>query len=126
MSVAFALPDPTQLAKAVDSVEYLDQLRQGLASSLLESTAPVSGKTFRQVCYPVAIQAQALAQENGWQVKQIAQKYRNPEHAPNNFHAKIALVCFQKDDDRGNGDCSYPQPGSAPGIPLRGSGGPEA
>ncbi|MEN9261401.1 MAG: DUF3365 domain-containing protein, partial [Thermostichus sp. HHBFW_bins_43] len=99
LSPAFAQVDPTQLAKAVESVEYLDQLRQGLASSLEGSIEPITGETFKQVCRPVGLQAQSLAQENGWQVKQIAQKYRNPDHAPDNLHAKIALARFQQDPD---------------------------
>ncbi|MFQ3583560.1 MAG: DUF3365 domain-containing protein [Cyanobacteriota bacterium] len=99
LAAASTQPDPTQLAKVVESVEYLDQLRQGLASGLSGSTDPVTGETFKQVCRPVGMQAQTLAQENGWQVKQIAQKYRNPDHAPDNLHAKIALARFQQDAD---------------------------
>lgn len=98
-AAASGQPDAAQLAKAVEAVEYLDQMRQALASGLLESTEPVTGETFKQVCRPVGMQAQTLAQENGWQVKQIAQKYRNPKHAPDNLHAKIALARFQQDPD---------------------------
>ncbi len=99
-AAALAQPDPAQLAKAVESVEYLDQLRRGLAASLAGSPpAAVDAETFKQVCRPVAVQAQALAQENGWQVKQIAQKYRNPEHAPDNLHATMALARFQRDPE---------------------------
>lgn len=96
---ALAQPDPVDLAKAVESVEYLDQLRHGLASSLDGSTEPVTGETFKQVCRPVGMQAQTLSQENGWQVKQIAKKYRNPDHAPNSLDDKIALARFQQDPD---------------------------
>lgn len=94
---ALAQPDPMVLSQVVESVEYLDQLRQGLASSLEGSTDPVTGETFKQVCRPVAVQAQTLSQENGWQVKQIAQKYRNPNHAPDTPQAQIALDRFQQD-----------------------------
>jgi hypothetical protein len=36
----------------------------------------------KQVCKPVGMKAMQLSQENGWQVKQVAKKYRNPAHAP--------------------------------------------
>ena len=50
----------------------------------------------RQVCKPVGMQAKQLSEDNGWQVKQIANKYRNPAHAPDNLHAKMALAQFEQ------------------------------
>jgi hypothetical protein len=40
-----------------------------------------------------------LSQENGWQVKQISQKYRNPAHKPDGPHAIMALAKFEDDPD---------------------------
>jgi hypothetical protein len=38
--------------------------------------------TMREVCMPVGKRAVAIGQENGWSVRQVASKYRNPDHAP--------------------------------------------
>nr|MDF0367068.1 DUF3365 domain-containing protein [Nodosilinea sp. TSF1-S3] len=50
----------------------------------------------KQVCRPVGLRAMELSQDNGWQVKQIATKYRNPAHAPDTPHARIALAKFEQ------------------------------
>jgi hypothetical protein len=94
---AHAETDPGELAKAVESVENLDLLRHGLASSLESRTEPATGETFKAVCKPVGMQAKQLSQENGWQVKQIASKYRNPDHAPDSPTAEQALERFETD-----------------------------
>ncbi len=94
---AHALPDPAELAQAVESIEELDLLRIGLASTLEDRTEPVTGETFVQVCKPVGMQAMQLSRENGWQVKQIARKYRNPAHAPDTDTAVQALDRFEAD-----------------------------
>ncbi len=38
--------------------------------------------TMREVCMPVGKRAMAIGKENGWTVRQVASKYRNPDHAP--------------------------------------------
>lgn len=96
---ALAAPNPTALAKAVEEIENLDAMRSGLASTLEGSSDPVTGETFKQVCKPVGMRAKQLSQENGWQVKQISQKYRNPAHKPDTLQATMALAKFQNDPD---------------------------
>ncbi|MGV2826710.1 Tll0287-like domain-containing protein [Myxosarcina sp. GI1(2024)] len=98
-TLANAQTDPVQLAKAVQEVENLDAMRIGLASTLKDSTTEPTGETFKEVCKPVGMRAKQLSQENGWQVKQIATKYRNPVHAPDNLHAVMALAKFQNDPE---------------------------
>ena len=85
-----------QLAKAVREIENLDALRSGLASTLEGATEPPTTETMKEVCKPVGMQAQNLSKENGWQVKQIASKYRNPAHQPDNLHSKMALAKFEQ------------------------------
>ncbi|EDX83321.1 hypothetical protein S7335_501 [Synechococcus sp. PCC 7335] len=85
-----------QLAKAVGEIENLDALRSGLASTLEGATEPPTMETMKEVCKPVGMQAQTLSKENGWQVKQIANKYRNPAHKPDNLHSKMALAKFKQ------------------------------
>lgn len=93
---AWAATAPSELAKAVESIENLDRLRSGLASTLEGRTEEPTMQTMKEVCRPVGMKAIELSKENGWQVKQIASKYRNPDHAPDNLHAKIALAKFEQ------------------------------
>jgi hypothetical protein len=74
--------DPAVLARAVAQMEQLDRLRISLASSLEGSSEEPTMDTMREVCMPVGKRAVAIGQENGWQVRQVASKYRNPDHAP--------------------------------------------
>jgi hypothetical protein len=73
-------PDPEVLARAVREIERLDALRSALAGAFGAQGAPADESTFLQVCRPVGQQAQQIAQENGWVVIQMAEKYRNPRH----------------------------------------------
>lgn len=98
-AVAHAQPNPAELAKAVQEIENLDAMRSGLASTLEGSTEEPTGQTFKEVCKPVGMRAMELSRENGWQVKQIAEKYRNPAHAPDNLHARMALAKFEQDPE---------------------------
>jgi len=36
----------------------------------------------KEVCRPVGMKAAAIGKENGWQVRQVAAKYRNPDPRP--------------------------------------------
>ncbi len=98
-SLAIAQTDPAQLAKAVQEIENLDAMRSGLASTLEGSTTEPTVETFKEVCKPIGMKAKQLSKENGWQVKQIATKYRNPAHAPDNLHSLMALAKFEKDPE---------------------------
>ncbi|NJM99003.1 MAG: DUF3365 domain-containing protein [Phormidesmis sp. RL_2_1] len=99
-ATSYAQPNSTipaeQLAKAVGAIENLDALRSGLASTLEGTTEPPTLDTMKEVCKPVGMQARQLSKENGWQVKQIASKYRNPAHQPDNLHSKMALAKFEQ------------------------------
>ncbi|NCQ42609.1 MAG: DUF3365 domain-containing protein, partial [Cyanobacteria bacterium] len=75
------IPHPEELVSAVQEIEALDAMRTGLASTLKGSTEEPTKQTMKEVCRPVGMKAMELSKENGWQVKQIANKYRNPDHA---------------------------------------------
>lgn len=96
---AIAQSLPAELGKAVQEIEVLDALRSGLASTLEGSDEMPTGGTFKQVCKPVGMRAMQLSQENGWKVKQISNKYRNPAHAPDNEKSQMALAKFEADPD---------------------------
>jgi len=89
---ALANPDPSQLSQAIKEIENLDAMRSGLASTLKDQPETITPETFKQVCKPVGMKAKQLSQQNGWQVKQIATKYRNPAHAPETPEAEAALT----------------------------------
>lgn len=93
---AWADANPAELAKAVQEIEQLDRLRSGLASTLEGRTEAPTIETMKAVCRPVGMKAMALSQENGWQVKQMATKYRNPAHSPDTPHARMALAQFEQ------------------------------
>ncbi|WP_448524437.1 Tll0287-like domain-containing protein, partial [Parathermosynechococcus lividus] len=98
-SAAPKIPDPSELSRAVEEIENLDAMRSGLAASLEGRTEEPTMQTMKEVCRPVGMRAMQLSQENGWQVKQIAKKYRNPDHAPDNLQAQIALAKFEREPD---------------------------
>ncbi|MEA5420600.1 DUF3365 domain-containing protein [Spirulina sp. CCNP1310] len=91
------VPNVDQLAETVQEIEALDALRTGLASSLEGSTEVPTMQTMKEVCRPVGMRAMELSQEHGWQVKQMAAKYRNPKHAPDNVNAEMALAKFDQE-----------------------------
>lgn len=95
--IAQANVDSGTLSKAVQSIEELDSMRSGLASYLETDPEQPTAETMKKVCKPVGMKAQQLSQENGWQVKQISNKYRNPAHAPDGPESRKALARFERD-----------------------------
>lgn len=96
-AAAQANTDSAALAKAVQSIEDLDAMRSGLAAYLEDKPEQPTAETMKKVCKPVGMKAQQLSQENGWQVKQISNKYRNPAHAPDGPASRKALARFERD-----------------------------
>ncbi len=97
LPTAEASVDATDLGKAVVAIEQLDQLRQGLASTLEGSTPEPTLDTFKAVCAPVGKKAKEIAAANGWRVRQVALKYRNPNHRPETAREIQALQQFDRD-----------------------------
>ncbi|QDZ40853.1 DUF3365 domain-containing protein [Euhalothece natronophila Z-M001] len=90
---ANAQPQPEQLGEIVQEIESLDAMRSSLAGTLKGTDETPTIETFKQVCKPVGMRAKQLSQENPWDVKQVAEKYRNPDHAPTEKEA-MALEKF--------------------------------
>jgi hypothetical protein len=84
------------LSKAVVAMEQLDQMRISLASTLEGRTEEPTIETMKEVCKPVGMQAIAIGKENGWQVRQVASKYRNPDHAPANDQERQVIDLFSR------------------------------
>ena len=98
MNQANAQPQPEQLSEAIQEIEFLDRMRQSLASTLKETDEKPTLETFKQVCKPVGMRAKQLSKNNPWDVKQVAEKYRNPAHAPTAREA-VALEKFANNPD---------------------------
>ena len=88
--------NPAVLAKAVDQMEQLDRMRISLASTLEGGSEEPTMDTMREVCMPVGKRAMAIGQENGWTVRQVASKYRNPDHAPAGSQETEVIDLFAK------------------------------
>ena len=91
--------DPAVLAKAVDQMEQLDRMRITLASSLEGSSEEPNMDTMREVCMPVGKRAMAIGKENGWSVRQVASKFRNPDHAPATQQETDVIDLFARHPD---------------------------
>lgn len=98
-NIADAETFPDELGKAITEIETLDKMRSHLASFLDSAPEKPTPETFKQVCKPVGMKMKQLGEENGWQMKQIAKKYRNPNHKPNNLQELMALAKFEQDEN---------------------------
>jgi hypothetical protein len=72
-------PEPIRTA-VEERIEAINDMRESLARTI--DTPNVDKETFQRVCKPVGMRAKQLAQSTGWEVQQLAVKYRNPAHAP--------------------------------------------
>jgi hypothetical protein len=88
--------DPAVLARAVDQMEQLDRMRISLASTLEGNSEEPTMDTMREVCMPVGKRAMAIGRDNGWTVRQVASKYRNPDHAPSGAQETGVIDLFSR------------------------------
>lgn len=79
------------LARAVAEVERLDALRATLALNIGTGAQP-DQSVFQTVCQPVGQEARRIAEANGWTVRQLAEKYRNPVNAADKEAARLIHV----------------------------------
>ncbi len=73
--------DNTAIGRAVTEIERLDVLRSKVAATFAQSGAPANQQAFAEVCKPVGQSMQQLGTANGWTVRQLATKNRNPANA---------------------------------------------
>ena len=78
---AEARTPPDSIRQDVEqSIASLDEMRESLAATI--DTPAVDKRTFKRVCKPVGQRAARLGADRGWAVQQLATKYRNPAHEP--------------------------------------------
>jgi rhodanese-related sulfurtransferase len=66
--------------RVVTAIAALDSMRIARATTIT-ADEDVDAETFARVCKPVGLRARELSEENGWRVRQIATRYRNPANA---------------------------------------------
>lgn len=64
-----------------EKLEDLNVLRETLAASLANRSAPIDEATFAHTCMPIGKELKRWAQEYGYQAKQISHKNRNPKNS---------------------------------------------
>ncbi|PEN13803.1 hypothetical protein CRI94_06970 [Longibacter salinarum] len=82
---AVAPPDSIRTS-VVTAVRGIDQMRSQLATTFDPDN--VTAETFERVCKPVGRRAKSVAQDSGWVVQQLAEKYRNPAHTLDSIAAQ--------------------------------------
>lgn len=73
-------PSEYPLADVVSEIERLNDMRSTLALSFGQEGVTADKDTFQKVCKPVGKEMKRVAEENGWKIVQMAEKYRNPSH----------------------------------------------
>ncbi|MEQ9617586.1 MAG: DUF3365 domain-containing protein [Deltaproteobacteria bacterium] len=107
-------PGSETLSRAVQEIESLDAMRSGLAGTFGEKGVSADRETFAQVCKPVGMNAGRIAQENGWTVVQMAEKYRNPAHKLD-IEGREVFGIFQEDKSV-MGIWTYSEMNGKPGV----------
>ncbi len=82
---AVSTPADTLRSHVAIEIGGIDAMRIGLAGTI--GSESVDAETFARVCKPVGQRAAALAQSTGWEVRQMAVKYRNPANAADSLAA---------------------------------------
>lgn len=72
---------PDSLQQAVErTVQSINDMRESLAATI--DTPTVDKATFQRVCKPVGKRMKQVSARRGWRMQQLARKYRNPAHKP--------------------------------------------
>jgi cytochrome c553 len=87
-----------KLDKAMAKLSELSQMRENLAASI-DPKQEITQQTFAQTCMPVGKALKAWSKSQGYQVKQISEKYRNSAHKPAAQDID-ALKAFAKQQDK--------------------------
>lgn len=83
-------------AQAEIAIREIDAMRSALARTIGEED--VDQETFARVCKPVGKRAMEIGSQNGWTVRQLAVKYRNPGNKADEEAAAL-MSLFERDVD---------------------------
>lgn len=88
--------DQIQSTEARNKLLQLTAMREALAQTLDPKKAKITKDDFLRVCAPVGKELQRWALENGFEAKQISEKYRNPNHKPSSQDVPIIELFKQQ------------------------------
>lgn len=71
-----------EIEDAFLKLSSFNKMREGLAATLDGRTEKITQETFSEVCLPVGKALKEWGLKKNYQVRQIAEKYRNPNNAP--------------------------------------------
>lgn len=87
------------VGSAVDKINQINDMREGLAASLNHTKDPITEQTFKTVCAPVGQSLMSWAKAQGHDARQLSDKYRNPKNKAEG-QALQALEEFRKNQSR--------------------------
>lgn len=79
---AITLAAEKEIEEAFLKLSSFNSMREGLAATLDGRTEKITENTFNEVCAPVGKALKEWGLKEKYQVRQIAEKYRNPNNAP--------------------------------------------
>lgn len=87
-----------EIQLAINKLRSFNRMRETLAATI-ESSKPITFETFQSTCMPVGKALKNWAKTQGYQVRQISEKYRNPNHKPTKNEIEI-LNQFAKSNEK--------------------------
>lgn len=95
-SEGFSKSDSERFGAVYQKLEQVTKLREGLALTLIDRKDSITLEDFKRVCAPAGEELKKWSAENGFKVRQVSEKNRNPQHRPNEMEQQV-LARFSKD-----------------------------
>ncbi len=99
MSIPHLLWADTSVDLAIEKLISFNKMREALASTLDGRQEPIVMETFKQTCAPAQLAFKEWGKSQGYDVKIVTDRYRNPAHAPNPQELKV-IDLFKKDPSK--------------------------
>lgn len=94
-SYAFSAETKNKIEQATEKLKSLNSLRETLAASI-DPSKKIDHNTFKTTCMPVGKELKSWGHKQGYTVRQVSNKYRNPKHKPTSQEMKV-LEQFAQD-----------------------------
>ncbi len=85
----------TRIDQVVAELESLSAMREELAATLDDRSAPITEESFKTVCAPVGKRLRTWAEKQGYRARQVSAKYRNPVHAPSEKEDQVLRLFLE-------------------------------
>jgi predicted Zn-ribbon and HTH transcriptional regulator len=77
-------------------LEEVTKIRESLSATLIGRKEPITVEDFKRVCAPAGEELKRWSVERGFKARQVSEKFRNPQHRPNEMEQEV-LARFSKD-----------------------------